>query len=45
MAPDDPRLAAPLAERRRTGRFQGELTYVRKDGSRIPVEVIGDPKL
>jgi PAS domain S-box-containing protein len=37
--PDDPRLAAALDERRRTGRFQGELTFVRKDGSRIPVEV------
>ncbi|HEU0302866.1 MAG TPA: PAS domain S-box protein, partial [Longimicrobium sp.] len=37
--PDDPRLAAALEERRRTGRFQGELTFVRKDGSRIPVEV------
>ena len=35
----DPRLAAALEERRRTGRFQGELTFLRKDGSRIPVEV------
>jgi PAS domain S-box-containing protein len=37
--PDDPRLAAALEERRRTGRFAGELTLKRKDGSRIPVEV------
>jgi PAS domain S-box-containing protein len=32
-------LAAALEERRRTGRFAGELTLKRKDGSRIPVEV------
>lgn len=37
--PADPRLAAALEERRRTGRFQGELVFVRKDGSRVPVEV------
>ena len=36
---DDPRLAAAIDERRRTGRFIGELTFIRKDGSRIPVEL------
>jgi len=28
----DPRLAAALAERSRTGQFTGELTFLRKDG-------------
>ncbi len=36
---EDPRLAAALEERRRTGRVRGELTLVRKDGSKIPAEV------
>lgn len=35
----DPRLAAALAERQRTGKFVGELTFVRNDGSRFPVEI------
>lgn len=35
----DPRLAAALAERRRTGYLRAELTALRKDGSRFPVEV------
>ena len=35
----DPRLAAGLAERARTGRFDGELTCLRADGSRFPAEV------
>lgn len=35
----DPRLPAALAERQRTGRFRGELTFVRKDGTRFPGEV------
>lgn len=35
----DPRLPAALAERQRTGRFHGELTFVRKDGTRFPGEV------
>jgi len=35
----DPRLAAALEERAQTGKFRGELTYVRKDGSRFPGEV------
>jgi len=35
----DPRLPAALEERRRTGKFQGELTYLRKDGSRFSGEV------
>jgi PAS domain S-box-containing protein len=36
---DDPRLAALIEERRRTGRMRGELTMIRKDGSRFPAEV------
>ena len=35
----DERLTAGLAERARTGRFQGELTMRRKDGSLLPVEL------
>lgn len=35
----DPRLPAAIAERERTGYFRGELTFIRKDGSKIPVEV------
>lgn len=35
----DPRVAAALEERTRTGRFTGELTLRRKDGSSVPVEV------
>ncbi len=35
----DPRLAAALEERNRTGRFQGELTFRRKDGTVFPGEV------
>jgi PAS domain S-box-containing protein len=31
----NPRLEAGLEERRRTGRFEGELTYVRKDGTKF----------
>jgi PAS domain S-box-containing protein len=37
--PSDPRLEAGLEERRRTGRFTGELTMRRKDGSRLEVEL------
>jgi PAS domain S-box-containing protein len=37
--PDDPRLPAALEERSRTGRFHGELTFVRKDGTRFPGEI------
>jgi PAS domain S-box-containing protein len=36
---NDPRLAAALDERRRTGRYRGELTCLRKDGSTFPAEV------
>lgn len=37
---NDPRLADALAERQRTGRIQScELTAIRKDGERFPVEV------
>jgi PAS domain S-box-containing protein len=35
----DPRLAAALEERARTGRFRGQLTYVRKDGTLFPGEI------
>jgi PAS domain S-box-containing protein len=35
----DPRLAAALEERRRTGWFRGELTYLRSDGQPFPVEI------
>lgn len=35
----DPRLPAALEERTRTGRFNGELTLVRKDGTKFPAEV------
>lgn len=35
----DPRLAAALEERARTGRFSGELTFLRKDGSKFPGEI------
>jgi PAS domain S-box-containing protein len=35
----DPRLAAALEERRRTGEFRGELTMLRADGERFPVEI------
>jgi PAS domain S-box-containing protein len=37
--PGDSRLAAALEERRRTGRFAGTLTMVRKDGSRFTAEL------
>jgi PAS domain S-box-containing protein len=35
----DPRLQAALEERARTGRFRGELTFIRKDGTRFEGEV------
>ncbi len=35
----DPRLSAALEERARTGRFVGELTFLRKDGTRFAGEV------
>jgi len=35
----DPRLPAALEERSRTGRFRGELTFLRKDGTPFPGEV------
>jgi len=35
----DPRLPPALEERARTGRFRGELTYFRKDGTKFPAEV------
>jgi len=35
----DPRLSLALEERERTGGFKGELTFVRRNGERIPAEV------
>ena len=35
----DPRLRAALEERERTGRFRGELAFIRKDGTRFEGEV------
>ena len=35
----DPRLAIALKERTRTGRFIGELTLLRKDGSKFSAEM------
>jgi PAS domain S-box-containing protein len=35
----DPRLLAALQERDRAGRFAGELTFLRKDGTQFPGEV------
>jgi PAS domain S-box-containing protein len=35
----DPHLAAALQERARTGKFHGELTFVRKDGTKFPGEL------
>jgi PAS domain S-box-containing protein len=39
MDSSDPRLGAALAERARTGRFSGELTGLRRDGTRFPVQL------
>ena len=35
----DPRLSAVIEERSRTGKFRGEITLVRGDGTRFPAEV------
>ena len=35
----DPRLSKALEERNRKGRFRGELTFVRKDGTKFPAEI------
>jgi len=35
----DPRLSKAIEERARTGRFSGELTCLRKDGTRFPCEI------
>ena len=32
----DPRFTASIEERARTGRFKGELTFIRKDGTKFP---------
>ena len=37
--PQDSRLAPLLEQRRRTGAMRGEITMIRGDGSRVPVEV------
>jgi PAS domain S-box-containing protein len=37
--PTDPRLPGALEERKRTGRFTGELTFLRRDGERFPGEI------
>lgn len=37
--PSDPLLQAALEERRKKGRFRGELTFKCKDGKKIPAEV------
>ncbi len=39
MDTSDPRLKTAMEERTRTGRFSGELTCLRKDGTRFPVEI------
>ena len=35
----DPRLGPAFDERTQTGRFRGELTFLRRDGTRFPVEI------
>ncbi|MGD0915026.1 MAG: response regulator [Thermodesulfobacteriota bacterium] len=35
----DPRLSSALEERNRTGKFKGELTMIRKDGTKFPGEI------
>jgi PAS domain S-box-containing protein len=35
----DPRVAPMLEERARTGRFRGEMTHLRKDGTKFPCEI------
>lgn len=37
--PDDPRVRAAIEERAQTGRFKGEMTLVRSDGTKFPAEV------
>ncbi len=37
--PEDPRLLPALEERARTGKFSGELTFRRKDGTKFPAEI------
>lgn len=39
LDPADPRLAAALDERRRTGHFRGEITMVRANGEKFPAEI------
>ena len=35
----DPQIQAAIEQRRRTGSFSGELTFIARDGRRIPVEI------
>ncbi len=52
LDPADPRVAGAIEERARSGIFQGELTCIRKDGTRFPGELTslifeggtGDPR-
>jgi PAS domain S-box-containing protein len=37
---DDPRLKQVLDERKRTGKFAGELTHLRRDGTPFPVDIV-----
>ncbi len=37
--PSDTRLSEALEERKRTGKFRGELTFIRKDGTKLPGEI------
>lgn len=39
VAPSDPRLPVLLEERARTGMYHGELIFVRKGGTKFPVEI------
>jgi PAS domain S-box-containing protein len=37
--PDDPRLTALLAQRNKNGRAQGEVSFMRKNGTKFPAEI------
>ena len=39
---NDPRLPVAMKERERTGKFKGELTFIKKDGSIFPGEISSD---
>jgi len=42
VAPGEPRLAAAVEERNRSGQWRGVLDFLRKDGSVIPVEIASE---